>query len=79
MIESKTPPMHLAWMVWGLGAVFYFDHESSYVLRVAGLPIWDLGFWILDLKNTKSETRSTCYESVLCSFSSSTTYRMMLR
>jgi len=23
MIESKTPPMHLAWMVWGLGAVFY--------------------------------------------------------
>ena len=23
MIESKTPPMHLAWVVWGLGAIFY--------------------------------------------------------
>ncbi len=23
MIESKTPPMRLAWLVWGLGAIFY--------------------------------------------------------
>ncbi|MBW2411614.1 MAG: MFS transporter [Deltaproteobacteria bacterium] len=23
MIESNTPPMRLAWMVWGLGAIFY--------------------------------------------------------